>query len=44
MSNYLSVHIYRASQVTKNPPANTEHVGLIPGSEISPGVENGNPL
>ena len=28
----------------KNPPANTEDVGLIPGSGRSPGEGNGNPL
>ena len=30
--------------VLKNPPANAGDVGLIPGSERSPGVGNGNPL
>ena len=28
----------------KDPPANAGHVGLVPGSRRSPGVENGNPL
>ena len=30
--------------VVKNLPANARHVGSIPGSGRSPGVENGNPL
>ena len=30
--------------VVKNLPANTGDVGLIPGSERSPGEGNGNPL
>ena len=33
--------------VVKNPPASagdTKDVGLIPGSGLSPGEENGNPL
>ena len=33
--------------MVKNPPANagdTRDVGFIPGSERSPGVENGNPV
>ena len=30
--------------VVKNPPANAEDVGSIPGSERSPGRGNGNPL
>ena len=28
----------------KNPPANAEYAGLIPGSGRSPGEGNGNPL
>ena len=30
--------------VVKNPPANAEDVGSIPGSEKSPGEGNDNPL
>ena len=30
--------------MVKNPSANAGDVGLIPGSERSPGEENGNPL
>ena len=30
--------------LVKNPPANTRDLGLIPGSERSPGEGNGNPL
>ena len=30
--------------VAKNPPTNEGDVSLIPGSERSPGVGNGNPL
>ena len=30
--------------MVKNPPANAEDVGLIPGSGRSPEVGNGNPL
>ena len=30
--------------MVKNPPANAEDVGSIPGSERSPGGGNGNPL
>ena len=33
--------------MVKNPPANTgdaRDMGLIPGSQRSPGVENGNPV
>ena len=30
--------------VVKNPPANAEDAGLIPGSGGSPGGGNGNPL
>ena len=30
--------------VVKNPPANAEDGGSIPGSERSPGKGNGNPL
>ena len=33
-----------SDSVVKNPPANIGHVGLVPGSEISPGVGTGNPL
>ena len=40
-------YILRASpvtQVVKNPPANAEDIGLIPGSGRSLGEGNGNPL
>ena len=30
--------------MVKNPPANAEDAGLIPGSGRSPGEGNGNPL
>ena len=30
--------------VAKNPPVSAENMGLIPGSERSPGEGNGNPL
>ena len=30
--------------MVKNPPANPGDAGFIPGSEKSPGEENGNPL
>ena len=30
--------------MVNNPPANAGDAGLIPGSERSPGVGNGNPL
>ena len=33
----------QAALVVKNPPANSEDVGLIPGSGSSPGGRNGNP-
>ena len=35
---------FPGGSVLKNPPANAGDVGLIPGSERSPGVGNGNPL
>ena len=47
---YWNIAVLRASQVAqlvKNPPANAgdvRDVGLTPGSERSPGVENGSPL
>ena len=47
---YWNIVVLRASQVAqlvKNPPTNAGDVrdeGLIPGSERSPGVENGSPL
>ena len=43
----MDVPQFEASQVAlvvKNPPANAGDMGLIPGSERSPGEENGNPL
>ena len=41
------IYVYVAfpgGSVVKNPPANTEDAGSIPGSERSPGEENGSPL
>ena len=41
------IYVYVAlpgGSVVKNPPANAEDVGSIPGSERSPGEENGSPL
>ena len=35
---------FPSGSVVKNPPANTEDMGSIPGSERSPGEGNGNPL
>ena len=35
---------FPGGSVVKNLPANAEDTGLIPGSERSPGEENGNPL
>ena len=35
---------FPGGSVLKNPPANAGDVGLIPGSERSPGAGNGNPL
>ena len=32
------------AQVVKNPPANTEDTGSVPGLRRSPGEGNGNPL
>ena len=32
------------TQLVKNPPANAEDSGSIPGLERSPGVGNGNPF
>ena len=32
------------AQLVKNPPANAEDSGSIPGLERSPGVGNGNPF
>ena len=43
----MYVHDFPSDGVVRNPPANAgdaEDMGLIPGSERSPGVENGNPL
>ena len=34
----------RGGLVIKNPPVSAGDVGLIPGSERSPGEGNGNPL
>ena len=41
------IYVYVAfpgGSVVKNPPANAEDTGSIPGSERSPGEENGSPL
>ena len=35
---------FPGGSVVKNPPANAGDVGSIPGSGISPGEGNGNPL
>ena len=35
---------FPGGSVVKNPPANVGNMGLIPGSERSPGEGNGNPL
>ena len=35
---------FPSGSVVKNPPANAGGTGFIPGSERSPGEENGNPL
>ena len=35
---------FPGGSVVKNPPANAENMGSIPGSGRSPGEENGNPL
>ena len=35
---------FPGGSVVKNPPANAGGTGFIPGSERSPGEENGNPL
>ena len=43
----MSIQSYLAfpgGSVVKNPPTSAGDMGLIPGSERSPGGENGNPL
>ena len=35
---------FPGGSVVKHPPVNAGHAGSIPGSERSPGEENGNPL
>ena len=35
---------FSGGSVVKNPPVSAENMGLIPGSERSPGEGNGNPL
>ena len=35
---------FPAGSMIKNLPANAGDMALIPGSERSPGIENGNPL
>ena len=47
LSIYLSLYLFPGGSVVKNLPANAGDVGdldLIPGSESSPGRENGKPL
>ena len=44
---YIQVYVRRASlvaQMVKDPPANAEDSGLIPGPRRSPGEGNGRPL
>ena len=43
---YVYIHIYGlpSGSVVKNPPANAEDTGLVPGLGRSPGEGNGNPL
>ena len=44
---YIQVYVHRASlvaQMVKDPPANGEDSGLIPGPRRSPGEGNGSPL
>ena len=36
--------VFPGGSVGRNPPANAEDLGLIPGSERSPGGGNDNPL
>ena len=53
-ASYLLIHLTSphsrqiwatfVAQLVKNPPANSEDLGSIPGSERSPGEGNGNPL
>ena len=47
MSSFLDSILFKGfpgSPVVKNLPANAGDMGLIPGSERSPGGGNGNPL
>ena len=41
---YISERGFPGGSVVKNPPANAGDMGLIPGSERSPGEGNSNPL
>ena len=43
---YVYIHIYGlpSGSVVKNPPANAEDTGLVPGLGRTPGEGNGNPL
>ena len=41
---YCMFRSFSGNSVLKNPPANAGNMGLIPGSEISPGEGNGNSL
>ena len=38
------IYSFPGDSVVKNLPANARDVGSMPGLEISPGGENGNPL
>ena len=44
MRNYHVGQGFSGGSVVKNPPANAEDVGMIPGCRRSPGRGNGNPL
>ena len=40
----FGLDLFPGGSVVKNPPANAEAAGLIPGSGRSPGGGHGNPL
>ena len=40
----IAITVIPGNSVVKNPPANAGDVGLVPGSGMSPGGGNGNPL
>ena len=44
MRKLLSVWDFLSVSVVKNPPANAEDAGLIPGSGSSPQERNANPM